>query len=314
MIRKVSTKDMSREKWLEARRKSIGGSDAASILGLNQYNSAYALWCEKTGKITPDDISDKEAVRLGNDLEQYVADRWMEETGKKVRRENYIIYNDDYPFAHANPDRMVIGEKAGLECKTTSSWDIAQQLRAGEIPPYWYCQCVHYMMVTGADRWYLGSLVFGEGFFKFTIERDEAEIASLSACEKEFWDLVVSGQPPVLDGSKATTEALKTIYKESSPGTLADLTAVGRNISLYNDLSQEIKELEAIKAEQENIIKEYMENHEKGVFGNTTVSWKSSSRSTFDKSAYEADNGKIPDVYYKKTTIRTFSVNVKKGA
>lgn len=313
MIRKVSTKEMSREEWLEVRRKSIGGSDAASILGLNQYNSAYALWCEKTGKITPNDISDKETVRLGNDLEQYVADRWMEATGKKVRRENSIIYNDDYPFAHANPDRMVIGEKAGLECKTTSSWDIAQQLRAGEIPPYWYCQCVHYMMVTGAGRWYLGALVFGEGFFKFTIERDEAEIASLSACEKEFWDFVVSGQPPVLDGSKATTEALKTIYKESSPGTLADLTAVGSNISLYNELSQQIKELEAIKAEQENIIKEYMENHEKGVFGNTTVSWKSSSRSTFDKSAYEADNGKIPDVYYKKTTIRTFRVNAKKG-
>ena len=120
MITKTSTKDMSHEQWLEARRKSIGGSDAASILGLNQYNSAYALWCEKTGKITPEDISDKEAVRLGNDLEQYAAERFMDATGKKVRRENNIIYNDDYPFAHANPDRMVIGEKAGLECKTTS--------------------------------------------------------------------------------------------------------------------------------------------------------------------------------------------------
>ena len=73
MIRKVSTKEMSREEWLEVRRKSIGGSDAASILGLNQYNSAYSLWCEKTGKITPEDISSKEAVRLGNDLEQYAA-------------------------------------------------------------------------------------------------------------------------------------------------------------------------------------------------------------------------------------------------
>ena len=314
MIRKVSTKEMSREDWLEARRNSIGGSDAASILGLNQYNSAYALWCDKTGKITPEDISDKEAVRLGNDLEQYAAERWMEATGKKVRRENSIIYNDRYPFAHANPDRMVIGEKAGLECKTTSSWEVAKQLKEGEIPPYWYCQCVHYMMVTGADRWYLGALAFGEGFFEFTIERDEAEIASLSSCEKEFWDLVVSGQPPVLDGSKATTEALKTIYNESSPGTLADLTAVGSNISYYNELSKQIKELEAIKAEQENIIKDYMGEREKGSFGNTTISWKSSYRNTFDKSAYEADNGKIPDVYYKKTTIRTFRVNVKKGA
>ena len=49
---------------------TIGGSDASCILGLNPYKSAYALWCEKTGKIIPEDISDKEAVRLGNDLEQ----------------------------------------------------------------------------------------------------------------------------------------------------------------------------------------------------------------------------------------------------
>ena len=314
MIRKVSTKEMSREEWLEVRRKSIGGSDAASILGLNPYNSAYAIWCEKTGKITPEDISSKEAVRLGNDLEQYAAERWMEATGKKVRRENSIIYNDRYPFAHANPDRMVIGEKAGLECKTTSSWEVAKQLKEGEIPPYWYCQCVHYMMVTGADRWYLGALAFGEGFFEFTIERDEAEIASLSTCEKEFWDFVVNDQSPTLDGSEATTEALKTIYKESSPGTLADLTAVGSNIAYYNEISKQIKDLEAIKAEQENIIKDYMGDREKGSFGNTTISWKSSSRRTFDKSAYEADHGKISDHYYNTTSVRTFRVTVKKGA
>ena len=209
---------------------------------------------------------------------------------------------------------MVIGEKAGLECKTTSSWEVAKQLKEGEIPSYWYCQCVHYMMVTGADRWYLGALAFGEGFFEFTIERDEAEIASLSACEKEFWDLVVNDQSPTLDGSEATTEALKTIYKESSPGTLADLTAVGSNSAYYNEISKQIKDLEAIKAEQENIIKDYMGDREKGSFGNTTISWKSSSRRTFDKSAYEADHGKISDQYYNTTSVRTFRVTVKKGA
>lgn len=31
-----------------------------------------------------------------------------------------MLYNDQFPFAHANIDRIVIGEKAGLECKTTS--------------------------------------------------------------------------------------------------------------------------------------------------------------------------------------------------
>lgn len=313
MIKKISTKEMSREEWLKARRNSIGGSDAASILGLNPYNSAYSLWCEKTGKIKPEDISDKEAVRLGNDLEQYVAERFMEATGKKVRRENNIIYNSDYPFAHANPDRMVIGEDAGLECKTSSSWDIAQQLKDGEIPPYWYCQMVHYMMVTGAKRWYLGALVFGVGFFQFTVERNDAEIEALANAESDFWQGVCKHTPPALDGSQATTEAIKTIYKDSAPGTAVDLTGVGQHIQFYNEVSKQIRELETIKAEQENIIKDYMGAAEKGTYGDTSISWKTSTRSTFDKKAYEADNGKIPDSYYKTTESRTFRVTVKKG-
>lgn len=313
MIRKVSTKGMSREDWLEARRKSIGGSDAASILGLNQYNSAYALWCDKTGKITPEDISDKEAVRLGNDLEQYVAERFMEATGKKVRRDNSIIYNDAYPFAHANVDRMVIGEDAGLECKTTSSWDIAQQLRSGKIPEHWYCQMVHYLMMTGAERWYLGALVFGVGFFRFTVERNDAEITALADAERVFWGCVMNNAPPALDGSQATTDALKTIYAESAPGTSIDLSAVSYHIDAYNALTAQIKELENQRADHENNIKDWMGEAEKGSYGNVSVSWKSASRSTFDKKLYEQENGKIPEQYYKTTQTRTFRVTVKKG-
>ena len=33
-IKKISTKDMSREDWLKERKKGIGGSDVACVLGL----------------------------------------------------------------------------------------------------------------------------------------------------------------------------------------------------------------------------------------------------------------------------------------
>ncbi len=313
MITRISTKEMSREEWLEARRKSIGGSDAASVLGLNTYNSPYALWAEKTGKVIPEDISDKEAVRLGNDLEQYVAERFAEATGKKVRRDNFIIYNDELPFAHANVDRLVIGENAGLECKTTSSWDIGKQLEAGKIPDYWYCQMVHYMMITGADRWYLGALAFGKGFYHFTIERNEAEISALRAAEEEFWRGVQNNTPPAVDGAEATTEALKTIYHESSPGSKIDLTAVGHHVEIYNAIGKQIKELEKTRSEHENAIKEFMGAAEKGTYGNTTISWKTGSRRTFDKESFEKINGAIPESYYNTTETRTFRVTEKKG-
>ena len=312
MITKVSTKDMSREQWLEERRKSIGGSDAGSLLGLNEYTSPYALWCEKTGKIIPEDISDKEAVRIGNDLEQYVADRWMERTGKKVRKENYIIYNSDYPFAHANIDRAVIGEKAGLECKTTSSWEVLEQCRNGQYPDQWYAQITHYLMVTGWERWYLGVLVLGKGFFEFTIERNEAEITALATAERDFWNDVTRNTPPPLDGAESTTEALKTILGDSVPGKAIDLIAVSSDITLYLTLKEKIKELTEEQNKHQAAIMQFMGEAEKGAFNNTSISFKTQERRTFDREAYEAAHGPIADKYFKTSVSRPFKVTTRK--
>ena len=59
----------NRTAWLKARRKGIGGSDAASVLGISPWKSNVQLWKEKTGIAEPEDISDKEAVRFGKESE-----------------------------------------------------------------------------------------------------------------------------------------------------------------------------------------------------------------------------------------------------
>ena len=136
-IKQVSTKGMSREDWLAQRRKTIGGSDAAAIVGLSRYSTPYTIFMDKTGRLP--DKPDTEAMRLGRDLEDYVAKRWQEATGKKVRRLQAMLYNPMYPFAHADVDRMVIGEYAGLECKTTSTLDV-KQFNGVEFPEKYYAQ------------------------------------------------------------------------------------------------------------------------------------------------------------------------------
>lgn len=70
-IKKVSTVGMSREDWLEQRRHTIGGSDAAGIIGLSKWSSPVSVWADKTGRLP--DKPDTEAMRLGRDLEGYVA-------------------------------------------------------------------------------------------------------------------------------------------------------------------------------------------------------------------------------------------------
>ena len=43
--------DISHEEWLDLRRTGIGGSDAATIVGLNPYSSRYSLYLDKIGEV-----------------------------------------------------------------------------------------------------------------------------------------------------------------------------------------------------------------------------------------------------------------------
>lgn len=302
---KISTVGMPHEEWLEHRQKSIGGSDASAILGMNTYCSPYTVWADKLGKLPPKE--DNEAMRLGRDLEDYVAKRFTEKTGKKVRRENNIIINPDYPYAHANVDRMVVGEDAGLECKTTSVMNL-KRFKNGEYPENYYCQCVHYLMVTGAKRWYLGVLILGAGFKDFVIERDEEEIAALAKSEEAFWEYVKNNTPPETDGTDSTSETLTTIYPESN-GNTVNLFAYEDSLKQYIAIGKQIDELKKLKEEMANNVKAFMGEAGKGESDHFKVSWSSSFRTTFDHKKFASDNPNLDlTQYYKSSNARTFRV------
>ena len=306
---KISTKDMPHEEWLEHRRKTIGGSDASAILGMNNYSSPYTVWADKLGKLPPKE--DNEAMRLGRDLEEYVAKRFTEATGKKVRRENNILINPDIPFAHANVDRMIIGEDAGFEAKTTSALN-TKKFKNGEYPENYYVQCVHYMMVTGCERWYLGVLVLGIEFKWFVIERDEGEIEALKKSEADFWEYVKSGEAPMVDGSESTSETLITIYPESN-GETVSLMAFEDDLKQYKHLASLESDYKKLKDECANRIKAFMQEASKGETENFKVSWTSSVRNTFDHKAFAKDNPGIDlSAYYKQTPTRAFKVTENK--
>jgi putative phage-type endonuclease len=300
---------MSRGEWLERRRKTIGGSDAAAIIGLNDYSSPYTVWADKLGKLP--EKEDSEPMRLGRDLEDYAAKRFTEKTGKKVRKENAMLYNPQYPFAHADVDRMVVGEDAGLECKTTSIMNL-KKFKNGEYPAHYYVQCVHYLAVTGCKRWYLGVLVLGEGFHDFVIERDEEEIAALMESEEAFWKYVESQIPPSTDGSKATTETISTIFPVSNDDSVINLGGFEASLREYTALSAQIKSLEALKEEQANKIKAFMGEAGKGESSGYKVSWSTTSRSTFDAKRFAAEHSGLDlSRYYKTSTYRTFKISEK---
>jgi putative phage-type endonuclease len=306
MIRKVKTRNY--EEWKSLRKQYIGGSDAASVLGMNSYKSRYTLWAEKTGKLP--EFSGNLATDVGTYFEDFIAKRFEQETGKKVRKETHSIFNDKYPFAIANVDRVIVGENAILECKFTDSLNL-KKYKNGEFPDRFYVQCVHYLAITGKKKAYLAVLIGNKEFKVFEIHRDQAEIDTLMAEEKAFFELIKTDTAPATDGTNSTTETIKTIYAESNEDSV-NLFAYEDALNQYMAVQAQIKELEAIKDEMANKVKVFMGEAGKGETDRFKVSWTSSERNTFDAKTFALDHPNLDlSQYYKKSTVRTFKVNKK---
>lgn len=71
----VSTEGLPEKDWLEYRRRGIGGSDAAAILGISPFATARDLYYDKL-KIVPFDDSESNwvAKKMGHLLEDLVAE------------------------------------------------------------------------------------------------------------------------------------------------------------------------------------------------------------------------------------------------
>lgn len=291
----LSVKDAEdHEKWLEARAIGIGGSDAAVIMGMNQYKSPYQLWLEKTGQVEPPDLSGNQYVYWGTKNEANIADWFQEETGKKVKRLG-TLRSKEYPFMLANVDRTVVGENAGLEIKTAGVRQY-RKWKDDEIPDAYYCQCLHYMAVTGADYWYIAVLLGGNEAKWKRIERNEEDIQHLIMAETDFWKLVETRTPPPVDGSDSCAAALSAQYKGGDPNY---------SIILPPDIDGVIASLEDDKAimdalkkqitEKENRLKALLGNAEEGTTDHYRVLWKTQAgRSSVPLAKIKKQ---VPDVY-----------------
>ena len=298
---------LTHEQWLEIRRSGIGGSDASAVLGLNQLQSPFSLWMDKTG--LGEEKEDSEVMRQGRDLEEYVAQRWCEETGKKVKKNNFMWRDSDAYFMLANIDREVVGEKAGLECKTTSVYN-KSDFEGGEIPLTYYVQCMHYMKVMGYERMYLAVLVLGKAFYHFTIERDEQELLNLVKAEQDFWENNVRlNIAPAADGSEATKDALKKMFPgEDATEEQVILHQYDSDLEVYEILQAKIKEAEIELDGIKNRICQALGNCSYGRSSRKEISWKAQERTTLDSKRVKELYKDVFDSCCKKSTSRVLRI------
>lgn len=307
MYTKIPIKDLSREEWLKLRKTGIGGSDAGSICGMNPYSNAMKVYRDKTCD-TVEDGQENEAIRQGRDLEEYVAQRFMEETGLKVRRSNFMYRNLEYPFMIADVDRLIIGEDAGLECKTASAYN-GDKWKDGEIPLHYIMQCYHYMAVTGKRVWYIAAVILGREFTYRRLEWDDDLITQMINAEQYFWENHVTKKiMPDPDGSKACDEVLKQYFRTATEATTIELVGFDEKLNRREDLVAQIAQLQQEQNRIEQEIKLYMKDNETAVSDKFKVLWSNVEKTGLDTKRIIQEKPEIYRDYAKVSMYRRFQV------
>lgn len=305
MKKLVSTLNLDKEEWLKYRKHGIGGSDAGAVCGLNPYRTAIQVYYDKT----TDEIEeiDNEAMRQGREFEDYVARRFTEATGKKVRRANTMFYDEKNSFMLADIDRMVVGENAGLECKTASPY-MADKWKNRQVPLSYQIQCLHYMSVCNTQAWYIAVLIYGREFKFYKIERDEEMIADLIRIEKNFWETnVQKRQIPDPDGSKITDCVIAEYYKQSVAEVIP-LDGFDKKLQRRQELTEQIERMDTEKKQIEQELKLYLGKAETAENERFRVSWKSVCSNRLDEKRLKEEQPEIYDKYKKPVSSRRFTV------
>lgn len=304
-----------REKWLKFRQTGIGGSDAGVIVGVNTYRSKFALWQDKTGQGAEPEVSEaaKERMEWGNRLEEPLAQWFEDKTGKKLRRCG-MVRSDEHPFMIADVDRVVVGENAIVEIKTTSSYNYDNWAN-DKVPPSYIVQGLHYMACGGYDKCYFVCLCGGQKAVIREMERDDEEIEALIAAEKDFWENYVETKKiPDVDYTDNCKKAIEKMY----PGGDKEAMVMGgeweKECDIIKDLEEQVSRLKNIIEEKKNKLRLQLGNNEAGECGDYRISYTVTNRAIIDTKAFAADYPELSQKYKKISSSRRLMVSLTKAA
>lgn len=306
MRRFVSTIGLPKEEWLAYRKMGITGTDAGAITGMNPFASAFQIYQDKIS-VEIQDI-DSEKMRQGRDLEDYVAKRFSEETGLKVRNANAIYQNEEHPIMLADFDRIIIGQQAGLECKTVSPHS-ADKWKNGAIPLHYQLQVQHYLAVSGYQCWYIAALILGQDFLIRKIERDEELIQYLITIEEKFWnENVMQHRMPEPDGTKSCAEQIGKLYFKSDAEKTIELSGAEGDLKRREEIRQLLNKLEKEKEQIDQKIQLQLQEAAYGITPNYRVSWITAETKRLDTKKLKTEKPEIYEKYCKSGSSRRFFV------
>lgn len=317
--------DTERMAWLERRRRGIGASEVAGILGLSPWSSPWAIFADKCG-LLPIEDRDSEPMEFGRRAEPMLKQWFEDRTGFTVTGTQREAEHPEHPWAIATLDGEVLDDAGAL--LGIAEWKATSEPEWVAVPDMYACQAQWGMFVTGTERCWFGVLhaAFGRPRFRiYEFARDQSDIDFIVARCSAFWhDRVLTGVPPDVDGSDATTEAICAVWPEQVPTSVthADADALATLALIRHDeaeakrLDRQITErknyLRAVLAETETLI----DPTDLDAKGNPRklASFKTQSATRIDSAALKARMPRVAARFSTTTSSRVLRLSPTKEA
>lgn len=315
----VQTTEFSNKDVTLNRNKFIGGSDIAKIMGLSRWGTPLQLWAEKTGKLPAPDLSDVEAVQLGTELEEFVAKKFTQKTGKAVRRSPKYYQHPDYPYMVAHVDRLVTGSDELLECKTASFFK-KDEWEGEEIPQEYILQVMWYLGITGRKVGHIACLIGGQKFVYKQIEFDSELFNTMVEQAKEFWGHVQEDTPPDImpnddetlkDLYSAHSEVMIELYPEDEQKTQA-VQSFEEKVAYLQEVKAHIDSLKDEQKEIETTIKDIIKDNLGIKTPKYVVTWKSQSTTKFDTKSFKETHEDLYKEFALTSSYRVMRIKANK--
>ena len=243
MTARVVLKEWRRGRWLRARGRGIGGTDAAAILGHHKWSTPLDVWLSKTGRAEPTPSS--YPMARGNALEAFLLAEYGRQTGAIVERPPALLAHPDHPelvasldgLAH-HRDRTVVVDAKTVGHRGAGVWWDEERM----CPDMYAVQMLHYLAVTGLEEAVLVADVAGD-YTEVTISRDRAwEAAALPLLVRWWAEHVVADTPPPADWERDSIPALNRAWVPE-PGTRIEASdAVAGAVQAWRALTPAHKE------------------------------------------------------------------------
>lgn len=187
---------MNRDEWLAWRRNGLGSSDAPIVMGVSPWCTRYQLWENKTGSYRKPEMTNP-AIERDNALEPRARAQYELDFG--IQMPAKLVVHEKYPWLRASLDGFNAASNRVLEIKCPGK-DDHQLACAGSVPPKYWAQCQHQILVSGAERvdYYSFDGQCGAVVMVFP-DMDYCRI--LFEELRKFWQLVKDRTPPRLTHS-----------------------------------------------------------------------------------------------------------------